>query len=304
MSNPIKQIKPTLTEDLNEQSIINNIQKLSLNSSPSKSKKSCNTITVLASNNVKPPLPINFDSNLPHINFDIGKTIKKSFKINIAYDTCAILNVGYAGKHLTIAKQFPSVVKNLTWAKKDFSPLILSGIVKEEDKKQSSPTQTLLNNTTTLPAVIEYFTPYKTKVGSPVTLKIALGNNVGVNTIMGLSTIKNACLSLDLESNIFQASILNDKTFKVMFKPTLRSIPDTTPLTAHPCIRDLVAETNFTRNEVTECYNSAFKNEVESNITDNADNDQVMEDTENKTEENRVSWLDEQAKSTYAKSFM
>jgi hypothetical protein len=266
-------------------------------------KPSCNTVTVLTSNNIKPPLPINYDSNLPHINFNIGKSMEQSFQINIAYDTCAVLNVGYAGYHLTIAKQFPSVVKDLTWAKQDYSPLVLSGIVKDNDKPSESSSPSNPNTTTTLPAIIEYFTPYTTKEGAPVTLKIALGNNVGVNTIMGLSTIKNARLSFDLDSNMFQAGILNDGTFKVLFKPTSRSIPDTTPLTAHPCINDLIVETTFSRSTVTECYNANFKEIVDVSMATAEDDNDEMEIDQKETDKN-VTWLDEQAKGMYNSTFM
>jgi hypothetical protein len=286
---------PVVDSDMSktEVDLTNQINRLSIETKNEyNTLPSCNTVSVLSSNHIKPPLPINFDSNLPHINFDIGKSSDKAFKINIAYDTCAVLNVGYAGYHLTIAKQFPSVVKSLTWAKQDYSPLVLSGIVKDEDSSTSSTKGSNPNTSTTLPAVIEYYTPYNTKEGSPVTLKIALGNNVGVNTIMGLSTIKNARLSLDLDANVFQAGILNESTFKVIFKPTSRSIPDTTPLSAHPCFKELQDDSDFKSSTVTECYNSTFKETIEVNMTDTSTDS-------NKDIKDNDAWLNDQATSTY-----
>jgi hypothetical protein len=279
---------------------INNMDKLSLEEEE-EDLPSCNTVTAFASDNIKPPLPIQFDSNLPHINFDIGTDNQKSFQINIAYDTCAVLNVGYAGYHLTIAKSFPSVVKSLTWAEKEYSPLVLSGIVKSaDDNSKVNPDQSTF--TTTLPAIIEYFTPYKTTEGAPVTLKIALGNNVGVNTILGLSTIKNARLSLDLDSNIFQAGILDQKPFDIIFKPTSRGIPDISPFKAHPCILELTKESPIIA-EVNECYNAVFKN----NDTDTEMSD-TIKDADDVTDQDmeipKVSWLDKQAQSTYPNTFM
>jgi hypothetical protein len=276
-----------------ETEITDKIKKLSImNSSYKSTTPSCNIVSVLSSGNIKPPLPISFDSNLPHINFDIGKSSEKSFKINIAYDTCAMLNVGYAGYHLTIAKQFPSVVKSLTWAKQEYSPLVLSGIVKDENASARPSKDSNPITSTTLPAVIEYYTPYNTKEGSPVTLKIAIGNNVDVNTIMGLSTIKNARLSLDLDANVFQAGILNESTFEVVFKPTSRSIPDTTPLKAHPCFKELQDDSDFQSSTVIECYNSTFKETIEVDMTDKSD----KSDNENNEKE---AWFEDQSTSTY-----
>ena len=224
----------------------------------------CLTIAVLATGNpIKPPLPINFDTHLPHLNFSIGKKEDKSFQINIAYDTCAVLNVGYAAYHLAIAKKFPSVVKSLTWAKKEFSPLVLSGIVSEE--KSNNPSS---KTTTLLPATIEYFTPYVTNDDAPVTLKVALGSNVGVNTIMGLSTIKNAKLGLDLQANVFEAGILKCEPFQVLFKPTSRGIPDLSPFQSNVILNELatIPGTSVTSQDVIECYISEFK----------ADNDDAL----------------------------
>jgi hypothetical protein len=110
-----------------------------------------------------------FDMDLPHINMKVGKENNKSIQISLAYDTCAALNVGFAGYHLKIAKEFPSLVKTLTWANNHYSPLTLSGIVGGKSETSEKPS-------TVLPATIEYFTPYFTEEGAPTTLKVAIGN--------------------------------------------------------------------------------------------------------------------------------
>jgi hypothetical protein len=103
------------------------------------------------------------------------------------YDTCAACcNVGYAGHHLPIAERYPELVKSLTYTADKYSPLTLSGIVhgdKEKAKKQPPAT---------LPIVIEYWMPFLTKEGHKTTLKIALGCNVSVNTIIGMPMIRAA----------------------------------------------------------------------------------------------------------------
>ena len=232
-----------------------------LNVNNDSNEVNCNAVTILLGTNpVKPPLPITFDTNIPHIQFCVGPTTDKSFGISMAYDTAAQLNVGYAGYHLSIAKAFPAVVKSLIWAKDQYSPLVLSGIVSTEKEQVSKATES-----TTLPAVIEYHTPYVTKEGAPVTMKIALGNNVSVNTIMGLSTIRNAAISLDFEAKVFQVGILDSKPFEIVFKPTSRGIPDVSPLkTAHPCSIGLQQPSSVTENDIMSCYKAVFESSVES----------------------------------------
>jgi hypothetical protein len=177
------------------------------------------TSILVLSNSTKPQLPMRYDMDLPHINMKIGQENSKSIQLSLAYDTCAALNVGFAGYHLKIAKEFPSLVKSLTWADNKFSPLTLSGIVGSKQDAEAKPS-------TVLSATIEYFTPYLTSQDTPTTLKIALGNEVGVNTILGVSTIKTAKLSMDLNANVVDPGVLIALPFPISFKPTSRGIPD------------------------------------------------------------------------------
>jgi hypothetical protein len=121
---------------------------------------------------------------------------------------------------LAIAERVPHVVKSLTWAKDKYSPITLSGVVSDkEGKTQHQPTASL-------PAIIEYYMPYKSKEGYQTTLKIALGEMVSVNTIMGMSMIKPAKLSLDLNDNVIDPGVLDTEPFPVTYKQTIKSIPD------------------------------------------------------------------------------
>eukprot|EP00957_Ditylum_brightwellii_P033886 2568053-Ditylum_brightwellii.AAC.1 len=79
--------------------------------------------------------------------------------------------------------------------------------------------------TTVLPAVIEYHMPIKTKSGQPTSLKIAIGEKVAVNTIIGMSVIKAAKLSLDLEDEVIDPGLFDSPPFPVIFKQAGRSIP-------------------------------------------------------------------------------
>jgi hypothetical protein len=60
----------------------------------------------------KPLLPISVNTNLPHFLLDIGQPdADTSLKLSVAYDTYAVLCVGWSGFHLVVAKAFPHLVK-------------------------------------------------------------------------------------------------------------------------------------------------------------------------------------------------
>jgi hypothetical protein len=153
----------------------------------------------------KPLLPISVEANLPHIALPIGQNLETaSISILVTYyDTCAAVNVGYIGHHLPIAEKFPQVVKSLNYAAERYTPLILSGIVTDTEEKST------VKPTTTLPAIIEYWLPFRPKEGHRTTLKIALGRHVSVNTIIGMPMIKPAKLSLDLTDNVVESEVLD-----------------------------------------------------------------------------------------------
>eukprot|EP00957_Ditylum_brightwellii_P198023 15087193-Ditylum_brightwellii.AAC.2 len=101
-------------------------------------------------------LPISFDTNLPHFEFPIGKD-HKNIRLMIAYDACSVFCAEWSKIYLKIAQQSLHQVKNLIWAKDQYTPIILSGIIMPENSREA---QEML--TTVLPAVIEYHLLIKT----------------------------------------------------------------------------------------------------------------------------------------------
>jgi uncharacterized Zn finger protein (UPF0148 family) len=177
----------------------------------------------------KPLLPISVDTNLPHFLLPVGQPdAATAFRISVAYDTCAVLNVGWAGFHLAVAKQYPQLVKSLIWAKEQYTPLTLSGVV-SQDEADPSKAEKLV---TTLPAVIEYYMPHPSKQGHPTSFKVAIGDNVAVNTLIGMSMIRPAKFSLDLEDNVIDSGIHDTEPFAVTYKQTDRSLPNFAAVTS------------------------------------------------------------------------
>jgi hypothetical protein len=86
--------------------------------------------------------------------------------------------------------------------------------------------------TALLPAVIEYWLPFCTKEGHRTTLKIALGQDISFNTIIGMPIIWPTKLSLHLINDVVDAGVLDMEPFPVIFRPTIRSKPDFSNVTA------------------------------------------------------------------------
>ena len=172
---------------------------------------------------MKPHLEIPVYKCLPHFSFHVGK-LNDSFhpQVQPAYDTCAALNCGFLPFHTAIAKTYTKLIKDITWAGDEFSPIWLQGVVHDTAKQNET--------TTSLVAVIEYFTPYTTVDGSHTTLKVALGNDVAANLILGIATIKAAGLNLDVQDDVITSSVLdNFGPTKVVFKNTARGLPSNIP---------------------------------------------------------------------------
>eukprot|EP00957_Ditylum_brightwellii_P120397 9186246-Ditylum_brightwellii.AAC.1 len=195
-----------LTEDL-KALVSQKISKTNEDSTPSINHRSFPAFANFNADIAKPTLPISFDTNLLHFEIPVGKDDDK-IRLVASYNTC------------TFAKHFPHRVKSLVWAKEQFTPITLSGIMLPDDKQE---VRDML--TTVLPAVIEYHIPIKTKSGQPTSLKIAIGEKVAVNTIIGMSVIKVAKLSLSLEDKVIDPGLFALPPFPVIFKQAGRLMP-------------------------------------------------------------------------------
>jgi len=132
------------------------------------------------------PMPITSQNELAHIKWLIWAADNKELiGLSMLYDTGSALNTGYLPYHSQIVKCHPSVVKRLEYfdGSNPFEPIKLCGAITQPSDYDSG-------NHGILSAVVEYHTPYKYRNGEPVSLTIALGNSMTVNTILGLPTIR------------------------------------------------------------------------------------------------------------------
>ena len=101
---------------------------------------------------------------------------------------------------------------------------------------------------------------YSISQGYLVIFKAAISPNIVINTIIGMSVIKPAGLSLDVTNDIITPEVLNTKPFPVVFKHTSRCDPNigNTPTSGakaltyedHPYVMD---------EEVSKCINLVDK---------------------------------------------
>jgi hypothetical protein len=172
----------------------------------------------------KPQLPIPINNTLPHIILNLGTT-ESSFNPGMPciVDTGAALCIAYSGYIMPICKAYPELVKSITLAKDRYSPIVLSGVVTHDGSKQTQ------NFTTNLPAVVELHLPYLTENGQPTSLKLAVGDDVSVNILLGMSFIQNAKLVIDTNDNVVESKILDTPPFPIHYRPPMRSAPSILP---------------------------------------------------------------------------
>ena len=169
-------------------------------------------IPVMQTSNHSPTLPLAIDGQLPHISLVLGcmnTSVDQCPKIRAMVDTGACCNTGYSEFWLHILKANPHVIEEVyTTDKGEFQPIILGGVVTGEDGEMA-------NHTTALNLVVKLRLRYETIHHQKVTFSIALGNNVGMNTIVGKTFIKGLQCIYDSLSNVLESKLLNVPPFPI-----------------------------------------------------------------------------------------
>ena len=180
----------------------------------------CFRFYVLNSNSTRPILPIAIAPHSPHVILQLGK---KGASFNpglcLVLDTGSVITCGWAPFILDICKRFPQLVSGITYCNNEYQPIQLAGIV-EPDKND-----TQVIKACELKAVVEFFMPYETEEGVETTLKIAIGNDVSVNALIGLSFIQSAKIKMDFVDNVIESAVLNTDPIEIKFMKPGRHMP-------------------------------------------------------------------------------
>ena len=113
-----------------------------------------------------------------------------------------------------------------------------------------------------LEAVIEFHMPYKTNTHVSSSTKFAIGNEVAVNAIIGMSFIKAAQLKIDLVDDVVESNLLIMDPIKIVYKRPTKHMPNN------------IDGTNMETATLLSDRDSVMKNHIQSYITFLADNEQ------------------------------
>ena len=151
-----------------------------------------------------PPMPIAIDNGLPHITFDLGANASTDPTLCGLMDTCGALNTGYLLFHLWLKSERPDLVAEFISFDdaNPFEPIKLGGAIRD-------PADFDASDHGNLTAVIRYYTPYTDLSGCPITMSLALGTDVTVNTIFGLPMLCDLDSIISLRSNTLHSRTLN-----------------------------------------------------------------------------------------------
>ncbi len=138
-------------------------------------------------------LPAPIVSNFPHICLQLGATLDcpGCLILRCVVDTAAALTTGDFHFVAALAKKYPHCVAKL-YAPEDYNPIVLSGIVQRGGESV----------TTNLTVGFQFHLPYLTCDGQAMSILIATGPHVTVNTIVGLPFIQATCMIIDLSDNV------------------------------------------------------------------------------------------------------
>ncbi len=167
---------------------------------------------------LKRMMPITIQSNLPHMALQFGPDFDMADcpQVRCAVDMCAALTTGNFHFFSALAKHYPHcLAKLLTPA--NYAPIILSGIVQANNA----------GVTMELEVGFLFHLPYCTSGGDSLSLLVATGPNVSVNTIIGLPFIKATGMILDFVNNVAECKHLDCPSFPMDFWRTSNHVPVT-----------------------------------------------------------------------------
>ena len=168
------------------------------------------------------PMPLEIDNSLPGILLEIGQTsyyISPNFISHI--DTCASMNIGNLLLHQWIITTYPACVAEYTQFDNDnneFHPIQLQVSINNSD----TPTQSGAGILTTM---VKYYPPYTSADSQSIILSFGLGDDLLVQSIIGLPTLQKWKYNIKLCGNFMICTFLKS-IFSLFFersKPCLTS---------------------------------------------------------------------------------
>ena len=161
-------------------------------------------------------MPISVSNELPHVNFPIGKELSDG-RLNCLFDTGAAMCTGallYHVEHIiNVVPNFVKRYEKFDDVNNPFDPVKLCGAILDTSDYVEAEHGILS-------AVVEYYTPFTSIDGTPITVTIALGNDMSVDTILGIPFLDEIKLELRYSpSRHFFSSMIN-QSFTANYQET------------------------------------------------------------------------------------
>ena len=194
-------------------------------------------VSVLASGtSMLPGLPVPINTLFPHIALELGLEIGGASNplLMSVIDTAAALTTGNFYYVAKIAKAFPHCLAKI-FLPKDYSPVILSGIVQKDGESV----------TTALQVAFLFHLPYLSREGEPTSLMIATGTHVTVNLILGLPFITSTGMIIDTTDQVAELRALDSPTFPIEYRRATVHVPlidESAVPVNYSNYRDIIAE--------------------------------------------------------------
>ena len=214
------------------------------------------------------PMPLDIDNGLPAIEFPFGQPNRWDYiSFTCHIDSCAAMNTGNLLVHKWIITSHPEMVIDFTMYNNTnpFQPVQLLCALKNDDSTDGH-TQAELDVASSLCAIVRYRTPFFfEKTGKPCIISFGLGENVTVNSILGLPQLKLWDADLSFSKNKLIAHSI-DQEFPLEYSATASGLPSGVNFT----------DINFkdpTNEPVTTIYNQKTdKPQVIEKVTDSTTN--------------------------------
>ena len=163
-------------------------------------------------------MPLSLDDGLPTAVFSFGTNTSNEIDFSCHMDTCAAMNTANLLLHQWIITTYPDIVDSYEHFndKQPFHPIELDCAVLNSDFKK---------NCNKLTAVVTYKTRYCDQSGKMITISFGLGESVSVNAIIGLPTLKELKMVLDVDSGIATSKLLR-KEFNLSFQHAASGFPE------------------------------------------------------------------------------
>ena len=165
-------------------------------------------------------MPISLNNFLPSVNLHLGLIEDEENKMRMLIDTGAAMNSGNLAYYLWVMSKCPEMVVEFIQCggKSDYDVVKLLAALDLDTSQQ------LLEhgNMTT---VIRYHTPYLVKKRDPLFIYFALGNDVSLRCVLGLSTLLAIGGSLNLVKGEIVCSEI-DRTFALSLELPGKGLPN------------------------------------------------------------------------------